>query len=272
MRSTTAQAPGAAGAHPAHSPAARPNGKHRHGQSAAAPAPKLPITEYELTDICETVAVHFYGERALATPAPYADMRAAADAQAGPYWEKLMLTIQYYDLTPLRIASAIHLQVMQMMHERIALRARRSNGQWQGPGDNGLLSDTGQKKEVAVPADLAHWTLESDGKGCYTLTDAATGRTVQGTRLADLFAQASGEQVTGRRAEGERRRHQLELCAWLERLQTLRAGLARWAELTGQAAEFAALEERLDALAAATRQTLAALGSSTDADTRDEAG
>ena len=50
--------------------------EHSAGWSAAAVAPKLPITEFELTDICETVAVHFYGERALATPMLGAAVRA----------------------------------------------------------------------------------------------------------------------------------------------------------------------------------------------------
>ncbi len=258
--------------------------KRRAGWSAPAPALRLPITEFELTDICETVAVHFYGERALATPVPYADMRAAADAKAGAYWEELMLTLQYYDLTPLRIASAIHLQVIQMMHERIAPRARQANGQWQEPGlgsgDNRLLSDTGEGKEVAVPEDLAHWTLESDGRGRYTLTENATGRTVQGARLADLFTQARqpgkaqalqpASGVAARRLQSERRRHRLELRVWLERLEVLRGSLARWAELTGQGAELAALNEKLDALARTTQQTLAALAVEEDPDS--EAG
>ena len=265
-------------------PGASRQQEHRVGWPAAAIAPKLPITEFELTDICETVAVHFYGERARATPVPYADMRAAADAKAGPYWEKLMLTLQYYDLTPLRIASAIHLQVMQMMHERIAPRARQANGQWQrsglGPGDTELLSDTAQGKEVAVPEDLAGWTLESDGRGRYTLTENATGRTVQGTRLADLFAQARQPEkaqaepraggAAARRLQRDRRRHRLELRAWLDRLEALRGSLARWAELTGQSAELAALDEKLDALARTTQQTLAALAGEDDTDS--EAG
>ncbi|MCB0137639.1 MAG: hypothetical protein KDD75_21220, partial [Caldilineaceae bacterium] len=162
----------------------------------------------------------------------------------------------------------------------IAPRARRANGQWQRsglkPGDNGLLSDTTEGKEAAVPEDLAGWTLESDGRGRNTLTENATGRTVQGTRLADLFAQARQPEkaqaepraggAAARQLQRERRRHRLELRAWLDRLEALRGSLARWAELTGQSAELAALDKKLDALARTTQQTLAALAGEDDTD------
>jgi len=266
---------------------AQPLIERASGLRQAPASPRLPISEFELTDICETVAVHFYGEQALATPLPYADMRAAADAKAGPYWDKLMLTLQYYELTPLRIASAIHLQVIQMMHERISTRARQANGQWQGPSDKKMLSDAAKQEEVAVPEDLAHWTLHSDGNGCYMLTENATGQTLQGKRLADLFAQArqigkvqagqparksaaGAHDMDARQLARERRRHRQELIAWLGRLQALRGSLARWAELTGRAAELAALDQKLDTLVTITKQTLAALASEEDPDS--EAG
>ena len=104
----------------------------------------------------------------------------------------------------------------------------------------------------------------------------ATGRTVQGTRLADLFAQARQPEkaqaepraggAAARQLQRERRRHRLELRAWLDRLEALRGSLARWAELTGQGAELAALDEKLDALARTTQQTIAVLAGEDDTD------
>lgn len=81
-------------------------------------AEKFSITDWELSDICETVAGEFYGADALDRLITYVDMDTVAATCSGGYWEKLQPVLQYYDLTDERIAAGIRAAIERMMAER----------------------------------------------------------------------------------------------------------------------------------------------------------
>jgi hypothetical protein len=81
-------------------------------------AEKFSITDWELSDICETVAGEFYGADALDRLITYADMDTVAATYSGGYWEKLQPVLQYYDLTDARIAVGVRTAISRMMDER----------------------------------------------------------------------------------------------------------------------------------------------------------
>jgi hypothetical protein len=83
---------------------------------------KLPMTDWELGDVVESVVREYYGdvERGLADG--FAEVLASAGAQAGGYWERLERALAPFAVTPTRVLAAVKVAVERMVAGRQALR------------------------------------------------------------------------------------------------------------------------------------------------------
>lgn len=83
--------------------------------------PKLPITDWELSDICETVAGEMFGEITRSRVASLTEaMVSDANAQNGAYWLKLLRSLAPFDAPVARIQAAVADAAQRMVAERSA--------------------------------------------------------------------------------------------------------------------------------------------------------
>jgi hypothetical protein len=141
----------------------------------------LPITEFELTDICETVATEVYGDDLQFLRTYYA-MMSSIDRQEGIYQEKLLRVLAPFDLTPQRIKQAVHTQAKQMVVERRLTKAQAQEA----------ASERPQQKSEAVAA------IEETADAETMPTEAQDIRIGQCSRLINVYRQAiAAEQEYG---------------------------------------------------------------------------
>lgn len=86
------------------------------------PQPKAPITDWELSDICETVATEYFGEITRDKVVAYAEaMASEAKQQRGAYWDRLIRALAFFDASVIRIQAAIIDAARRMTAEHGAL-------------------------------------------------------------------------------------------------------------------------------------------------------
>lgn len=90
--------------------------------STFGPQPKAPITDWELSDICETVATEYFGEITRDKVVAYAEAMASdAKQQRGAYWDRLIRALAFFDASVIRIQAAISDAARRMTAEHGAL-------------------------------------------------------------------------------------------------------------------------------------------------------
>jgi len=79
---------------------------------------KMPIEDWELSDIAETVAGEYYGSMTRAAADNYTEMQRSGREASGLYWDKLQRALAWSDVTPERIQTAVADAVERLVAER----------------------------------------------------------------------------------------------------------------------------------------------------------